>query len=105
LTNISDPIAELIEQLRNELSATFLATKINDSFGDAINWPTLQNQLPKDEELRACFIKRGHRWIVIRDRLLRWWAKKLAEAATHPPPPRPKRGRPRRLPDPTQPEA
>jgi hypothetical protein len=104
VTNLPPPIQELIEKLEAELPPVWLGTETDEIMGYSARWRTIQNMLSAGAIPRDCFVRNGLKLLVVRDKFLPWWAKRLAEVAGPQPAEPPKRrGRPRRLPDPAQP--
>ena len=92
---MSNPIATIIDQLRQELPAIFAGPASDELTGGAIHWRTIQNQRSLRQIPDNCFIRSGRRVLVRRDEFLAWWATTLIEARSAPCPdqPRPRAGR------------
>jgi hypothetical protein len=86
----------VVEELRKALPPVFAGISLGELTGGAIHWPTIQNrralrQIPDD-----CFIRSGHRVLVLRDRFLDWWSQTLTDAR------KPVANRPRRRHSPSE---
>jgi hypothetical protein len=73
---------DVIEELRKFLPPVFAGTALNDLTGNAIHWPTIQNNRAQRNIPDECFVKSGRRVLIIRDPFLRWWSTTLRRGAT-----------------------
>jgi hypothetical protein len=72
---------DIVEELRRFLPPVFAGTSLDELTGNAIHWPTVQNNRALRKIPEECFVKSGRRVLVIRDPFLSWWSTTLRPGA------------------------
>jgi len=70
---------QAVEELRNTLPPIFAGQSLDDLTGGAIVWRTILNARTRKEVPKSCFVRSGHKVLVLRDPFLEWWQGTLRE--------------------------